>query len=47
MISKKNIIRGIILVAAIALIVLGILQNDVRDVMTKAIYICYECIGIG
>lgn len=42
-----RIIRKGILVAAIILIMVGIIRNDFQDVMYKAIRICYECIGIG
>lgn len=45
--TSKKIIRGILLVIAIVLIVLGIIHGDFYDVMNKAIYLCYECIGIG
>lgn len=44
--KRKWIRRGLI-AAAVILIVIGILRNDVNDVMNKAIRICYECIGIG
>lgn len=37
----------IILAAAIALIVVGILNNQVKDVLAKATRVCLECIGIG
>lgn len=44
---KTKIIRGSLLVAAVTLLVLGIMQNGHMDVRNKAIRICYECIGIG
>ena len=44
---RVRIIRKGILVAAIVLIFVGVLQNDMQDVLYKAIRICYECIGIG
>ena len=34
-------------VAAIALIILGVLNGSARDVLYKAIAICSECIGLG
>lgn len=40
-------VRGGILVAAVALIVLGIVNEGYADVLGKAIRICQECIGIG
>ena len=44
---KRNIIRKGILVAAIALVLIGLNQNGLRDIKNKAVRICYECIGIG
>lgn len=45
--NKKFIVRGIILIAAVALIVIGVLNGDFRAAKSKASFICYECIGIG
>ena len=44
---KTKIARGSLLVAAVVLLILGIVQNGHVDVRNKAIRICYECIGIG
>ena len=44
---KINVIRGVILAAAVALTVAGGINGGFRDVKNKAIMICYECIGIG
>ncbi len=40
-------IRIALLVAAIALIIAGILNGGMADVLTKATNICTECIGLG
>ena len=47
--NKKviNIARGIILGVSIILIVVGIIDGGVEDVLQKAINICTECIGLG
>ena len=37
----------ILLTAGIILVVLGILQGDYYNTMSKAVRICFECIGIG
>ena len=42
-----NLIRSAILVAAIAMIIAGIFNGTARDVLTKAVAICTECIGLG
>ena len=39
--------RMAILVIALALLVLGLMGNGTKDVLTKAINICTECIGLG
>ncbi|MBQ9779971.1 MAG: hypothetical protein IJW00_09060 [Clostridia bacterium] len=41
------VIRGVILVVALAFIVLGIINGGMEDVLQKAIRICTECIGLG
>ncbi|MBO5295059.1 MAG: thioredoxin [Clostridia bacterium] len=41
------IVRLVILAVAVTLIVLGILNGGMRDVLGKAIKICTECIGLG
>lgn len=45
--SSAKYIRGVILIAGIVLLVLGIFRNGPTDIRNKAIRICYECIGIG
>lgn len=44
---RQKWIRRVLIAVAVVLIVTGVLRNDVKDVMNKAIRICYECIGIG
>lgn len=46
-ISAAKIVRGIILIAAVALLISGFLTGGHKDVRNKAVRICYECIGIG
>ena len=41
------IVRAVLIVAALALIVAGILNGSARDVLYKAITICTECVGLG
>lgn len=43
----KNAARIVLLCAAIALIVLGVNNGGMFDVLVKAINICTECIGLG
>lgn len=44
---SESIGRLIILAIAIVFIVLGVMNGDPRSVLTKAIRICMECIGLG
>ena len=42
-----NIIRIVLLVAAIILIFIGLILEQYSSVLAKAVRICLECIGIG
>lgn len=42
-----NITRGILIVASIVMIIVGINNGGTEDVLQKAINICTECIGLG
>jgi len=44
---KKNLGCLISLIAAAILITVGIIQKQPADVLTKAVKICLECVGIG
>ena len=43
----KNAVRIALYAAAVLLIVSGVLNGGMRDVLVKAINICTECIGLG
>lgn len=45
--KRRNVIRAVLITAAVLLIVFGVLNGGARDVMTKAVKICSECIGLG
>ena len=45
--KKLLAIRGIVFLAALCFIVLGIFNLGIDDVLGKAIRICTECIGLG
>ena len=40
-------VRIAVFALGVALVVLGVLNGGNRDVLGKAINICYECIGLG
>ena len=44
---KKQVIRTIIIIAALCLMSIGLVKGGFNDVKNKAIRICYECMGIG
>ena len=43
----QNVVRVVLAAAAVTLIVLGVLNGGMFDVLVKAINICTECIGLG
>lgn len=45
--KRKNLIAAACLALAALLIGLGLADGGYQDVMNKAIFLCYECIGIG
>lgn len=45
--SKRACITIGLVVLAVILVVIGITQNQPHQVLTKAINICLECVGIG
>ena len=44
--KKVVLIRGLLIAAAAALIVVGIIMGEHRVVLQKAVSVCFECIGI-
>ena len=45
--GKVLVGRVVLILAAVALILVGASQKGFKDVKNKAARICYECIGIG
>ncbi len=45
--TALNVLRGILLLLAVAALIYGFVTGGTVDVLTKAINICTECIGLG
>ncbi len=45
--KQLNMVRGSLIVLAVALIVVGAIGEGWYDVLTKAVAICTECVGLG
>lgn len=43
----RSLVRGLLLTAALVLILLGVLNGGLHSVLVKAANICSECIGLG
>ena len=42
-----HLLRGLLLVVAVACICFGALRGEAEIVLRKAVRICMECIGVG
>ncbi|MEM1483254.1 CD1871A family CXXC motif-containing protein [Oscillospiraceae bacterium PP1C4] len=45
--AKRSWIAAAVLIAGLSFLVIGALRGEASTVLTKAIHICLECIGIG
>ena len=45
--KRLNLIRGAVLIIALAFICIGLANGEADVVMRKAMRICLECIGVG
>lgn len=44
---KKAIVQGLLIAAGIAMVCFGALRGEAGAVLSKAIRLCLECVGIG
>ena len=45
--SKKAVIQVVLLIAGIAMVCFGVWRGEAETVLSKAIKLCLECVGIG
>lgn len=45
--KTKKIMQWTILLVSVVMILLGVWRNEAREIMSEAVMICMECIGIG
>ena len=46
-VKKPGLLQAVIVIAAIFLIIAGVVNGSARDVLYKAANICTECVGLG
>lgn len=46
-VNRKKMLQIVLLLAAAAMVLAGILNGSMRDVWGKAATLCLECVGIG
>ena len=45
--AKKAVIQVLFLIAGAAMLCFGIMRGEADSVLSKAIRLCLECVGIG
>lgn len=45
--SRKNILRLVLAATGAAAMALGIMDGQYREALSKAVYLCLECVGLG
>ena len=45
--SKKAAVQAVLLVVGIAMLCFGVWRGETATVLSKAIKLCLECVGIG
>lgn len=45
--SRKNYLRLVLAAAGAIAAALGVMDGQYRETLSKAIYLCLECVGLG
>lgn len=45
--TKKSIFQGLLLIVGVAMLCFGAMRGEADTVLSKAIRLCLECVGIG
>ncbi len=45
--AKKAVFQGLLLIVGVAMLCFGAMRGEVDTVLSKAIRLCLECVGIG
>lgn len=45
--TNKAFSQGVLLIAGVVMICYGAMRGEVESVLSKAIRLCLECVGIG
>lgn len=45
--GSRHVWQGILLTAAVFMIIYGVSRGEVETVLNKAVNICLECVGLG
>ena len=45
--AKKAVFQGLLLIVGVAMLCFGAMRGEVDTVLSKAVRLCLECVGIG
>ena len=45
--TKKALFQGALLIAGIVMLCVGVMRGEADTVLSKAIRLCLECVGLG